>query len=343
LAPVAPAAPLAPLAPKNYDQEMRYRRFGRTGWEVSEIGYGMWGMAGWTGSEDQESLASLDRAVELGCNFFDTAWAYGDGHSEQLLAKLLKRHPGKRLYSATKIPPKNRRWPARPEYTLDDVYPPDYIREYTEKSLANIGVPTIDLQQFHVWSDTWATDDRWQRAASKLKEDGLVRAIGISINRWQPANVLRALETGIIDAVQVVYNVLDQNPEDELFPVCREKDIGVIARVPFDEGSLTGGLTTKSTWPQGDFRNIYFRPENLIPTLERIERLRPVVPREMTMPELALRHILQNQDVSTVIPGMRKMKHVEQNIGTSDGHGLSASLMAELRKHRWDRTVDYIE
>lgn len=322
---------------------MRYRRFGRTGWDISEIGYGMWGMAGWTGSEDEESLASLDRAVELGCNFFDTAWAYGDGHSEQLLAKLLKRHPGKRLYSATKIPPQNRRWPARPEYTLDDVYPSDYIREYTEKSLENIGVPAIDLQQFHVWSDTWANDDRWQRAVSKLKEEGLVRAIGISINRWQPTNVLRALDSGSVDAVQVVYNLLDQNPEDELFPYCREHDIGIIARVPFDEGSLAGTLTGSSAWPTGDFRNIYFRPENLIPTLERIERLRPVVPTGMTMPELALRHILQSPDVSTVIPGMRKLKHVEENIRASDGHELSASLMAELKKHRWDRTVDYIE
>jgi aryl-alcohol dehydrogenase-like predicted oxidoreductase len=204
-------------------------------------------------------------------------------------------------------------------------------------------VSTIDLQQFHVWSDTWAADDRWQRAASKLKEDGLVRAIGISINRWQPTNVLRALESGIIDAVQVVYNVLDQNPEDELFPYCREHDIGIIARVPFDEGSLAGTLTAKSTWPAGDFRNIYFRPENLIPTIERIERLRPVVPSDMTMPELALRHILQSAEVSTVIPGMRKLKHVEANIRASDGHELSATLMAELRKHRWNRTVDYIE
>jgi aryl-alcohol dehydrogenase-like predicted oxidoreductase len=322
---------------------MRYRRFGRTGWDVSEIGYGMWGMAGWTGSEDQQSLASLDRSVELGCNFFDTAWAYGDGHSERLLGKLLKRHAGKRLYSATKIPPKNRRWPARPQYTLDDVYPPEYIREYTEKSLANIGVSTIDLQQFHVWSDTWANDDRWQRAASKLKEDGLVRAIGISINRWQPTNVLGALDSGIIDAVQVVYNVLDQNPEDELFPACREKNIAVIARVPFDEGSLTGTLTADSTWPSGDFRNIYFRPENLIPTLQRIEKLRRVVPRDMTMPELALRHILQSPDVSTVIPGMRKLKHVEENIRASDGRALPAPVMAELKAHRWDRTVDYIE
>ena len=322
---------------------MRYRRFGRTGWDVSEIGYGMWGMAGWTGSEDRESLESLDRAVALGCNFFDTAWAYGDGHSEKLLGQLLERHRGTQIYTATKIPPKNRRWPARPEYTLDEVYPPDYIREYTEKSLANIGVSTIDLQQFHVWSDTWADDTRWQRAAAQLKEQGLVRAIGISINRWQPANVLRALESGLVDAVQVVYNVLDQNPEDELFPACREKDIAVIARVPFDEGSLTGTLTPESTWPEGDFRNIYFRRENLIPTLQHIEKLRPAIPAGMTMPELALRHILQSPDVSTVIPGMRKLRHVEENIAVSDGRQLSAGLMAELRRHRWDRTVDFIE
>jgi aryl-alcohol dehydrogenase-like predicted oxidoreductase len=320
---------------------MKYRTFGRTGWEVSDVGYGMWGMAGWSGSDDEESLASLDRAIALGCNFFDTAWAYGDGHSEILLGRTLKRHSGKRLYSATKIPPKNRKWPARPESTLDEVYPADYIREYTEKSLTNLGVSTIDLQQFHVWSDTWADDARWQRAASSLKDEGLVRAIGISINRWQPENVLRALETGLIDAVQVVYNVFDQSPEDELFPACREKKIAVIARVPFDEGSLTGTLTADSHWPQGDFRNSYFRPENLAPTLERVDRLRPVVPEGMTMPQLALRHILQHPDVSTVIPGMRKAKHVEENIGASGAARLPEKLMAELKQHRWERKVDF--
>jgi len=320
---------------------MKYRPFGRTGWDVSDVGYGMWGMAGWTGSDDEESLASLDHAIALGCNFFDTAWAYGDGHSEILLGRTLKRHSGKKLYSATKIPPKNRKWPARPEYTLDEVYPADYIREYTEKSLTNLGVSTIDLQQFHVWSDTWADDKRWQRAASSLKEEGLVRAIGISINRWQPENVLRALDTGLIDAVQVVYNVFDQSPEDELFPACREKHIAVIARVPFDEGSLTGTLTADSQWPDGDFRNSYFRPENLAPTLDRVDRLRPVVPAGMTMPQLALGHILQHPDVSTVIPGMRKAKHVAQNIGASDAPKLPDRLMAELKRHRWDRKVDF--
>ncbi len=196
---------------------MQYRTFGRTGWKVSEVGYGMWGMAGWTGSDDEESRRSLDRAVALGCNFFDTAWAYGEGRSEQLLGDLLRRHPGKRLYTATKIPPKNRTWPARPEYPLSDVFPGDYIREYTEISLRNLGTPRMDLQQFHVWDDSWAADLSWQRAVESLKKDGLVNAIGISINRWQPTNVLKALATDLIDSVQVVYNVFDQAPEDQLF------------------------------------------------------------------------------------------------------------------------------
>ncbi len=320
---------------------MRYRTFGRTGWQIAEVGYGMWGMAGWTGSDDEQSFASLDRAIELGCNFFDTAWAYGDGHSERLLGATLKRHPDKRLYIATKIPPQNRKWPARPSYPLDDVFPADYIREYTEKSLANIGVSTLDLQQLHVWTDEWAADDRWQRAVRALKDEGLVRAIGISVNRWQPANVLRALESGLIDAVQVVYNVFDQSPEDELFPYCQKHQIGLIARVPFDEGSLTGTLSATTTWPAGDFRNLYFNPDNLQATLPRVDRLRSVVPAGMSMPQLALRHILAHPAVSTVIPGMRKLGHVEQNIGVSDGQALPASLLAELRKHRWERTVDF--
>jgi aryl-alcohol dehydrogenase-like predicted oxidoreductase len=319
---------------------MRYRTFGRTGWQVSEIGYGMWGMAGWTGSDDEESARSLDRAIELGCTFFDTAWAYGDGRSEQLLGAALKRHRDKRLYTATKIPPKNRQWPARAHYALDEVFPANYIREYTEKSLRNIDVPAIDLQQFHVWTDEWAEDERWQRAVQSLKEEGLIRAFGISINRWQPANVLAALATDLIDSVQVVYNVFDQSPEDELFPECRRRHIAVIARVPFDEGSLTGTLTADSTWPAGDFRNIYFQPDNLRNTIERVEKLRPVVPNGMTLPELALRHILQEPTVSTVIPGMRKLAHVEANVKASDGSLLPASLMAELKRHRWDRWID---
>jgi aryl-alcohol dehydrogenase-like predicted oxidoreductase len=320
---------------------MQYRTFGRTGWKVAEVGYGMWGMAGWSGSEDRESLVSLEWAIALGCNFFDTAWAYGDGHSEKLLGETLRRHRGTQLYVATKIPPRNRKWPAKPEYALDDVFPPDHIREYTEKSLENIGVETLDLQQFHVWTDEWAGDTRWQKAVRALKDEKLVRAFGISVNRFQPHNVLRALDTGLIDSVQVVYNIFDQNPEDELFPACQERNIAVIARVPFDEGSLTGAVTADSRWPDGDFRNLYFHPENLAATAARVDRLRPAVPPDMTMAQLALRFILHHPAVSTVIPGMRKLKNVEQNIGVSDGHPLSAQMLAELRTHRWVRKVDW--
>jgi aryl-alcohol dehydrogenase-like predicted oxidoreductase len=319
---------------------MQHRVFGRTKWRVSEIGYGMWGMAGWTGSDDDESREALDRAVDLGCNFFDTAWAYGDGKSERLLGELLRRHPARHLHVATKIPPKNRQWPARAHYALDEVFPPDYMREYTEISLRNLGVETIDLQQLHVWTDEWADDDRWQKTVASLKEEKLIRAFGISINRWQPANVLKALRTDLVDCVQVVYNIFDQSPEDELLPECERRNIAVIARVPFDEGSLTGTLTADSTWPEGDFRNIYFQPENLRNTLERVERLQPVVPDGMTLPELALRHILQNPAISTVIPGMRKVRHVEANMRVSDSEDLPEGVILELRDHRWDRWID---
>jgi len=316
---------------------MKYRRFGRTGWQVSEIGYGMWGMAGWTGSEDTESLAGLQQSVDLGCNFFDTAWAYGDGHSERLLGRLMASNPDKTLYAATKIPPKNRKWPSRRGSPLDDVFPADYIREYAEKSLANLNRQHIDLLQFHVWEDEWAEDDRWQRAMDDLKREGLVHAVGISVNRWEPWNGVRTLRTGLVDAVQVIYNIFDQAPEDELFPLCRELDIGVIARVPFDEGSLTGTLTKDSTWPKGDWRRTYFVPENLIPSVERADALKPLVPRGSSLPDMALRFILANPDVGTIIPGMRKPSHVKANIAASDAPPLPTELLAALKQHRWDR------
>src|SRR6266849_3328369 len=298
---------------------MRHRTFGRTAWQISEIGYGMWGMGGWTGSDDQESLAALDRAIALGCNFFDTAWAYGEGRSERLLGQALRAHRDAKLIVATKIPPKNLTWPGKAETPIAEVFPPDHIREYTEKSLENLGVETIDLQQFHVWSDAWADDRGWRRAAQELKDAGLVRSLGISVNRWQPANVLRALDTGLIDSVQVAYNILDQSPEDALFPYCHAHNLAITDRVTFDEGSLTGTLTSASKWPEADWRNIYSTPPNLTATLERVERLRPLVPEGMSLPEMALRFILEHPAVSTVIPGMRKARHVEANIAAGDG------------------------
>ena len=317
---------------------MQYRRFGRTGWSVGEVGYGMWGMGGqWDAVEDEESLRSLERAVELGINFFDTAWAYGDGRSERLLGELVARHPERKLYAATKIPPKNREWPSRRGSKLEDVFPPQYIREYAERSLQNLGVDRIDLMQFHVWEDAWAHDERWQEEAQSLKDEGLVGAWGLSLNRWEPWNGLKTLRTGLIDSVQVIYNIFDQAPEDQLFPLCEELEIAVIARVPFDEGTLTGTLTRDSSWPEGDWRNTYFVPENLHSSVEHADALKPLVPKGMTMPEMALRFILSNPAVSTVIPGMRKLRNVESNVAASDGEGLPADLLARLREHRWDR------
>jgi aryl-alcohol dehydrogenase-like predicted oxidoreductase len=317
---------------------MHERRFGRLGWPVSEIGYGMWGMAGWSGSDDARSREALAEAVRLGCNFFDTAWGYGSGHSERLLGELVRAHPEHRLYTASKIPPRNRQWPSQRGVPLDEVFPPDHIREYAERTLGNLGLPRLDLLQFHVWEDAWAHDDRWWRAMSDLKSEGMIDGVGISVNRWEPWNGLDTLRTGHVDAVQVIYNIFDQSPEDELFPLCEELDIAVIARVPFDEGSLAGTLTIDSEFPEGDFRRIYFGPENLAPTVDRVEALRPLVPAGMSLPELALRFILSDARVSTVIPGMRSIPHVRANLGVSDGRAIPEDLRTQLREHRWDRS-----
>lgn len=316
---------------------MKYRKLGRTDWNVSELGYGMWGMAGWTGSDDAESLRSMQRAVDLGCTFFDTAWGYGEGKSESLLGELVRVNSGKKLFTATKIPPKNFKWPSTRDFSLDDCFPPDHIQEYVEKSLKSAGLASFDLMQFHTWEDSWLEDDRWVGKMNDLKSQGLFHAIGISLNRWEPWNGVKAVKSGLIDTVQVIYNIFDQNPKDELFPACREHNVGVIARVPFDEGTLTGTLTKESQWAEGDWRNTYFVPENLNSSVEHADALKPLVPEGMTMPEMALRFILNEPTVTTIIAGMRKVNHVEMNLATSDAGPLDASLVTDLEKHRWDR------
>ena len=316
---------------------MRYTRFGRTGWQVSEIGYGMWGIGSWSGSNDEESLKALQHSVDLGCNFFDTAYAYGNGRSEGLLGRLVKANPSKKLYTATKVPPKNSQWPALPENTLDESYPPGHIEEFLHKSLKNAGLESFDLLQLHTWNDDWADDDSWSDKLADLKRQGLISAFGISINRWEPWNGVKAVRSGKIDSVQVIYNVFDQNPEDDLFPACREMDVAVIARVPFDEGTLTGTLTKDTKFPADDWRSHYFSSENLEQSVDRAEALRPLIPDSSTMPEMALRFILSEPTVSTIIPGMRKLRNVESNVAASDAGPLSEDLVKELRGHRWVR------
>jgi aryl-alcohol dehydrogenase-like predicted oxidoreductase len=321
---------------------MKYRKLGRTGYEVSEMAHGLWGMSGWSGSEDRESLDALQLATDLGCNFFDTAWAYGEGKSDGLLGDILSRNvsppnPAKRLYAASKIPPLNRKWPARSEYKYQEVFPAEHVLKYTDMIREKLRIDSIDLLQFHVWDDSWTDEPEFRDTVEKLKRDGRIRSFGLSLNRWEPENGLKALRTGLVDVVQVIYNIFDQAPEDKLFPICEELNIGVIARVPLDEGSLGGKMTPQTTFPKGDWRAMYFGPKNLIPTLERVDKLKAVLPSGMTLPEMALRFILSNPAVSTIIVGMRKLDHVRQNIAMSDAGPLDAALLGKLKSHRWDR------
>jgi aryl-alcohol dehydrogenase-like predicted oxidoreductase len=316
---------------------VRHRTFGRLGWQVGEVGYGMWGMGEWTGSNDRQSMAALQQAVAKGVNLFDTAQSYGDGHSEQLLGILLDNHRGQRVFTTTKVPPKSRQWPSRRGVPLSDVFPRSYVRQYVDISRSNLGVDTIDLLQLHVWEDDWITRSELSQTVAELKREGAIRGFGISLNRWEPWNGVRAVESGLVDAVQVIYNVFEQAPEDELFPACRKNGVAVIARVPFDEGTLIGNLTVDTTWPEGDWRNSYFVPDNLKASVARADALKPLLPAGMNLSEMALRFILTNPDVSAVIPGMRTLEHVDSNVAASDAGPLSPELITRLRAHRWDR------
>jgi aryl-alcohol dehydrogenase-like predicted oxidoreductase len=318
---------------------MRYRTLGRTGLKVSEIGYGAWGIGGtqWLGGDDRESLAALRRALELGLNFIDTALAYGDGHSERLVGQVVREAP-QPVYVATKVPPKNRLWPARPGIGIREVFPYDYIIQCTEQSLRNLGLDHVDLQQLHVWNPEWIHEEDWRRAFEDLKRSGKVRFVGVSINDHQPDSALELIETGLIDTVQVIYNIFDQSPERRLFPLCQQRNIGVIARVPFDEGALTGQITAQSQFDPRDFRSFYFRGDRKRQVEERVAALRrDLAGVEGDLPEIALRFCLSHPAVSTVIPGMRKVRHVEANLAVSDKGPLDEQVLAILKKHAWEK------
>ncbi|HZR67253.1 MAG TPA: aldo/keto reductase [Terriglobales bacterium] len=316
---------------------MNYRKFGRTGVDVSDIAPGLWGMSGWSGSEDKQSLDALQLAVDCGCNFFDTAWAYGGGKSDGFLGQTIAKNKGKRLFAASKIPPKNERWPALPKYKYHDVFPPDHVFKYAERIRKQLGTDSIDLLQFHVWTDNWTDEPDFRNTVEKLKQDGIIRYFGLSLNRWEPENGIRAIRTGLVDAVQVIYSIFDQSPEDELFPLCQQLDIGVIVRVALDEGSLGGKMTRESKFPKDDWRSGYFNPKNLANTMDRVDRLKEILPKGMSLPEMALRFTLSHPAVSTTIVGMRKPEHVQENCSLSDKGPLSAELLSELKNHRWDR------
>jgi aryl-alcohol dehydrogenase-like predicted oxidoreductase len=317
---------------------LHQRALGRTGLKVSEIGYGAWGIGGegWVGADDQESLKALRRYAELGGNFIDTAMGYGNGHSEELVGQIVREYPGTLV--ATKISPKDSKWPARPGSRAEDVFPAEWMVEKTEASLKRLGTSRIDVQQLHVWNDSWIGEGDWQGAVAQLKRDGKIGAFGISINDHQPDNAIKAVEQGLVDTVQVIYNVFDQTPADRLLDACRAHGVGVIVRVALDEGALSGHITPETTFPEGDFRNHYFKGERkteLQPHLRAIERSLGIGTEQL--PETALRFVLSHPAVSSVIVGMRSVKNVERNARLADGKGLNAEQLRVLREQRWDR------
>jgi aryl-alcohol dehydrogenase-like predicted oxidoreductase len=321
---------------------MRYRELGKTGLSVSEVGFGGWGIggAGWIGARDDESKRALHRAIDAGLTFIDTAWGYGDGHSERLIGEIV-RGRSERVYVATKVPPRNRVWPARHDSHVDDTFPGAYLREYTEKSLRNLGLEALDVQQLHVWSPSWLEQGDWLDEVRRLKDEGKIRFFGLSLNDHEPATGLTAVRSGVVDTVQVIYNVFDQSPEDELLSACAEHGVGVIVRVPLDEGGLTGRITPETTFPDGDWRHRYFTGDRKREVYERARAITADLDEPLErLPEIALRYVLSNPAVSTVIPGMRSVRNVERNVAVADGRGLPEESVATLKAHRWVRNYD---
>jgi aryl-alcohol dehydrogenase-like predicted oxidoreductase len=319
---------------------MKHRTLGKTGFDVSEIGYGAWGIGGtmWIGASDRESLAALRYAIELGVNLIDTALVYGDGHSEDLVGKVVNES-ARKIYVATKAPPKNRLWPAPSGIGIEEAFPGDYIVRCVEESLHNLGFDVIDLLQLHVWNPEWTDREEWVRTLEDLKTQGKVRSLGISINNHQPDSALGIIETGLIDAVQVIYNIFDQSPERNLFPACIRHNIGVLARVPLDEGALAGRITENTVFPEADFRNFYFRGDRKKQVVQRVAAIVRDLGLEdvSSLPGIAIRFCLSHPAVSTVIPGMRSVSSVEANVMASGQGPLPASVLEILRHHAWDR------
>ncbi|HEV2780236.1 MAG TPA: aldo/keto reductase [Actinophytocola sp.] len=317
---------------------MRYRTLGRTGLEVSEIGYGAWGIGErrWIGATEDESVRALHRAIELGVNFIDTARSYGE--SERIVGKVLRDHPGERIFVATKVAPANLEWPARDGLDPAEVFPGHHIRASLETSLRASGLEAFDVVQLHVWSDEWIGRGDWLETIAALRDEGKLRFFGVSINDYQPENVLGLIESGHVDTVQVIYNVFHQAPRERLLPACAEHDIGVIVRVALDEGGLTGTITADSTFPDGDFRRVYFQGDRPAQIERRVNALVDdlgITPDQVA--EIALRYVLSHPAVSTVIPGMRNVRNVERNAAIGDAGPLTDDQLATLTRHRWER------
>ncbi|MBU2493509.1 MAG: aldo/keto reductase [Bacteroidetes bacterium] len=320
---------------------MKYRKFGNLGWNISEIGFGAWAIGGgWGLNDDSESLKALNKAIDLGVNFIDTAQGYGDGHSEKLIGKVLKERK-EEIYVATKIPPvKGFEWPPKNNADINSAFPAKYIVEELEKSLIRLNRDYVDIYQFHTWAAKFNIEDSWFEAMNKLKDEGKIRAIGVSVPDTKPDTVIGAIEKGRIDSVQLIYNIFEQYPNWNILPVCHAHNVGVIVRVPFDEGALTGKYTLETTFPEGDVRRHYFRGNNLKAVVKKVNEIKSYKEKyhkNYSMAELALKFCLSNNTVSSVIPGIRSITQAEINTSVSDGKYLSDDQLKYLEKFEWQK------
>lgn len=328
---------------------MQYRTFGRLGWKISSIGFGAWALGGqWGQQSDDESVRALHTALDLGCNFIDTAQVYGDGRSERVIARAMterrRTHPNDRVYIATKIPPKSPGdWPPSPYDSIDDRYPGAYLRERVERSLRDLRAEALDVVQLHSWTRAWNRDPRALEILRKLQKEGKLLGIGVSTPEHDQNSLVGLMSDGWLDAVQVIYSVFDQEAQAEFFPVAQQKQVGVIVRVALDESALGGKLTPQTQFAPDDFRSNYFAGDRLTRTIARVEKVRQTIggDAEGDLPTVAIKFALKPAAVSTVIPGIRNVDQARRNVAVSDLPPLSDALEQKLRPHNWRRAFWY--
>jgi aryl-alcohol dehydrogenase-like predicted oxidoreductase len=308
--------------------------------KVSELGFGGWGIGGdwWSGADDKESIEALELAKDLGINFFDSAVTYGNGHSESLIGQVVKAERDKYIVT-TKIPPKNFVFPAEPGSKIEDTYPPDWIIETTENSLKSFDLEYIDLQHFHVWINDWTDSEELLKVVEKLKKDGKIRALGVSINfpYSKTDNAIPGMESGLFDVVQVVYNIYQQEPENDVFPAADKYNVGVVSRCILDEGALTGKITSDTRFPEGSFLDGYFKDNRKEIVDKKAKELMWLVEEghTETLAEAATRFAISNPVVSSAIAGMRNPKHAKANCEAAVKGPLPKEVLERLKKHAW--------
>lgn len=323
---------------------MKYRDLGRTGLVVSEIGFGGWAIGGsWGPQSESDSVQALHRALDLGVTLIDTAAGYGNGHSERVIGKVLKeRGAWGRVAVATKLPPAAGPWPPSPYCRAEERYGEEHLRRSLEQSLTNLGTDCVDVLQLHTWTRAWNRDPSPLRVLRELKKEGKLRFIGISTPEHDQNALVQPIREGWLDVVQVIFNIFEQEAAAELLPAAAEAGVGVIARMPFDEGALTGKYTEETRFDESDFRSRYFMGDRLLRVVREVAKVKEdLAGTGFSLPEAALKFVLANPAVSLTIPGMRNVRQAEANLAVAERPDLPPELLLKLRRHNWRRAFWY--